>query len=104
MLTQKTFREIALSFPGAEEMPHFDKSSFRFRKKIFATLRETENTAMIRLPLADQSVFCSYDKLMFWPVAGTWGKQGYTFVDLKRVKKQVLTEVLIIAWQHIQQK
>ena len=32
------FRELALSFPEAEESPHFDLSSFRVRGKIFATV------------------------------------------------------------------
>jgi predicted DNA-binding protein (MmcQ/YjbR family) len=40
MLSIKKFRQIALSFPGTEELPHFEKTSFRVKKKIFATLDE----------------------------------------------------------------
>ncbi|MES2005245.1 MAG: MmcQ/YjbR family DNA-binding protein [Bacteroidota bacterium] len=99
MLTQKTFRQLALSFPGSEELPHFDKASFRYRKKIFATLWEKENKAMIKLPVNEQSVFCTYDALIFSPVPGTWGKQGATFVDLLKANKQIVKEALAISFQ-----
>lgn len=99
MITQATFRNLALAFPDAEEQPHFDKPSFRYRKKIFATLWEKENRAMVRLPLPEQEVFCMYDKTMFFPVPGTWGKQGATFVDLGRANKQIVQEALAVAYQ-----
>ena len=40
MVTVGTFRQMALSHPGAVELPHFDRTSFRLNKKIFATLDE----------------------------------------------------------------
>ena len=40
MVTVGTFRQMALSLPGAVELPHFDRASFRVNKKIFATLDE----------------------------------------------------------------
>ena len=104
MMSLNEFRELALSFPGAEEQPHFHLPSFRFRKKIFATLWEKENKAMIKLPVIDQSVFCSYDSSVFSPVPGTWGKQGATFVDLKKVKKTVLKEALTVAYNSLIKK
>jgi hypothetical protein len=101
MVSLNTFREIALSFPAAEELPHFHLPSFRYKKKIFATLWEKDNKAMIKLPVADQYVFLTYDKTIFYPVPGTWGKQGATFVDLKKVKKTVLKEALKIAYDRL---
>ena len=101
MITIDTFRKLALSFPGSEEHPHFDKSSFRFKKKIFATLWEKENKVMIKLPLAEQSVYCTYDPQCFSPVHGAWGKQGCTFVELKMVKKKMLEEALSIAFTQL---
>ncbi len=68
MVDIETFRKLALSFPGTEEQPHFDIPSFRVKNKIFATLWAKENRAMLKLSLADQSVFCSYDNTVFFPV------------------------------------
>lgn len=104
MISQAIFRTLALAFPDAEEQPHFDKPSFRYKKKIFATLWEKDNRAMIRLPLPEQEVFCMYDSTMFFPVPGTWGKQGATFVDLARANKQIVKEALSVAYQALLSK
>lgn len=98
MVTQDTFREMALSFPGTEEQPHFHLPSFRVKKKIFATLWEKENRAMIKLSLVSQSVFCSYDPSIFFPVPGGWGRQGATFADLGKVPKKICKEALTTAY------
>ena len=84
MVSIETFRKVALSFPNTDEQPHFHLPSFRVRKKIFATLWQKENRAMLKFSLIDQSVFCSYDTAVFFPVSGGWGKLGATFVDLKK--------------------
>lgn len=101
MVTPDNFRQLALSFPGAEELPHFHLASFRVKKKIFATLWEKENRAMVKLPLVEQSVFCAYDEKVFFPVPGAWGKKGATFVDLKKVKKAMLKDALSVAYDAI---
>lgn len=101
MVTPDAFRQLALSFPDAEELPHFHLASFRVKKKIFATLWEKENRAMLKLPLVEQSVFCSYDKEVFFPVPGAWGKKGATFVDLKKVKKGMLKDAVGVAYDGI---
>jgi hypothetical protein len=104
MVSLETFRQMALSFPNAEEKPHSDLASFRLKNKVFATLWQKESRAMLKLPLIDQSVFCSYDNSIFFPVSGGWGKQGATFVDLKKVKKSILKDALTIAYNSITKK
>jgi hypothetical protein len=104
MVSIESFRQMALSFTDAIELPHFHLQSFRVKKKIFATLHEKDNRAMLKLPLADQSVFWSYDNAIFFPVPGGWGKQGATFVELKKVKKGILKEALEIAYNHAASK
>src|SRR6185369_1470052 len=93
------FRTLALSFPETEELPHFHLTSFRVKKKIFATWWEKENRAMLKLGVVDQSVFCGADKMIFFPVPGAWGKQGATFVELKKVRKDVFKDALTVAYQ-----
>lgn len=104
MVSVFEFRAMALSLPGTEELPHFHLTSFRIKKKIFATLGEKENRAMLKLSIIDQSVFCSYDETIFFPVPGTWGKQGATFVNLTKVRKAMFKDALQCAWQLITEK
>jgi hypothetical protein len=101
MVDAATFRKWALALPDAVEEPHFDIPSFRVNKKIFATMRLKENRAMLKLPLAEQSVFCAYDKNIFFPVPGFWGKQGATFIDLKKVRKDMFKDALNIAYETV---
>ena len=97
MISIATFVKLALSFPGAEESPHFHLRSFRVEKRIFATLWEKENKAMLKLTPIDQSVFCAYDRTVFYPVSGGWGKKGATFVNLAKVRKDMLMDALKLA-------
>jgi hypothetical protein len=98
MITIAAFRKLALSFPGVEEQPHFNIASFRIKKKIFATLWEKENKAMLKLLLVSQDVFCSYDQTIFYPVPGGWGKKGATFVNLEKVRKDMIKDALTVAF------
>jgi len=101
MVTIATFRQMALALPGAEEQPHFDIPSFRVKGKIFATIWEKDNKVMLRLSPIDQSVFCSYDTSVFYPVPNAWGKQGATFVELKKVRKDMLKDALNVAYNGV---
>lgn len=65
---------------------------------------EKENKAMLKLSLVDQSVFCSHDKTIFYPVPGAWGKQGATFVNLKKVRKDMFKDALSTAYQGVIEK
>jgi len=104
MVNIENFRKIALSFPDTEELPHFDLTSFRVKKKIFATFHEKHNRAMVKLSLADQSVFCAYDKNIFFPVPGGWGKGGATFVDMNKVRKDMFKDALAAAYESVSAK
>jgi predicted DNA-binding protein (MmcQ/YjbR family) len=101
MITTEGFRQLALSFPGATEEPHFERSSFRVNKKIFATLDEKTNRACIMLSPLDQSVFCAFDETVIYPVPNKWGKQGATYVELKTVRKPMLKDALTHAYNKL---
>jgi len=104
MVDIKYFRALALSFPDTEEKPHFHLSSFRYKGKIFATYWEKENRAMLKLSIVDQSVFCDFDSTVFFPVDGAWGKKGATFVELKKVRKDMFIDALNLAYQQVATK
>lgn len=98
MVSIKIFKTLALSFPETVELPHFNLTSFRVKKKIFASLSEEKQRAMLKLSLADQSVFCLFDKNVVYPVPGAWGKKGCTYFELKNTKKDMLKDALAQAY------
>lgn len=98
MVTINTFRKLALSFPEATEEPHFEKTSFRVKKKIFATYDDKNKRSCIKLSEIDQDVFSLTDRTMIYPVPNKWGKQGWTFIELKKVHKDVFADALTTAY------
>ena len=104
MLTPAAVRKLALSFEGTVELPHFDRTSFRVNKKIFATLLEKDNLAVLMLSPVDQSVFCTFDKTMMYPVPNKWGKNGATMVALKKVTKDLFKDALTVAYCRVAPK
>lgn len=98
MVSIDEVRRLSLSFPETDEHPHFERQAFRVRKKIFATLLEKDKTLNLMLTPVDQSVFCSFDKTIIYPVPGGWGLNGATTVNLVKVKKSMLKDALTVAY------
>ncbi|MBC7451476.1 MAG: MmcQ/YjbR family DNA-binding protein [Cytophagales bacterium] len=98
MVTNAAFKKLALSFSESEELPHFENISFRVKKKIFVTLSEKDRRACLKLPLIEQSVFSSFDPSVIYPVPNKWGKQGWTFAELKTIQKEMLMDALKVAY------
>ncbi len=96
-----TFRELALSFPNSIEQAHFNKTSFRVNKKIFATLNKNESEVVLKLSLIDQDVFNKMSSGIFSPVANKWGRHGWTVVELKNVDMDMLKDGLKCAYDEV---
>lgn len=101
MISNEEFAKLALSLPDITEEPHFEKPSYRIKKKIVATLDTKNNRACLKLSAIDQSVFSAYDSSIIYPVPNSWGKQGWTFVELKKVRKTVLRDALKKAYEEV---
>lgn len=98
MVSIDTFRRIACSFPEATEEPHFEKTSFRVKKKIFATYDAVKERACIKLSEIDQNVFASIDPTILFPVDNKWGKQGWTLIEMARVDEEMFIDALTTAY------
>jgi predicted DNA-binding protein (MmcQ/YjbR family) len=92
------FRSLALSLPQATENPHFEKISFRVNNKIFATMVTDQNRATVKLSVADQDIFCTFNDSVIYPVPNKWGKQGWTHINLLTIPEYLLAEVLKTAY------
>ncbi|MGC4036969.1 MAG: MmcQ/YjbR family DNA-binding protein [Chitinophagaceae bacterium] len=104
MITIDIARKTALSLPEVEEKSHFDKPDFRVKNKIFAVIHADKNYMMVKLTVIDQNVFCSFDKEVIFPVPGGWGRNGATFINLKKVKKSMFVDALTTAWKTVAPK
>jgi len=104
MVSIDTFRKLALSFPEVTEEPHFEKTSFRVKKKIFATYDDIKKRACIKLSEIDQDVFSSADKTIIFPVDNKWGKQGWTIIEMNKVRKDFFTDALTTAYCEVAPK
>lgn len=98
MISSATARKLSMSFDEVTEQPHFEKTSFRVAKKIFATMNEPEKRMTVLLSLLDQDVFCSFDKNVIYPVPNKWGKHGWTHVNLRTIRKEMLKDILTVSY------
>jgi len=101
MVSIETFRKLAMSFPNATEEPHFEKTSFRINKKIFASFDEKNDQAVLKLNEIDQSVFCASSEMIFYPIPNKWGKQGWTIVELSKVRPEMFEDALIRSYENV---
>lgn len=92
---------MALSFSETTEAPHFDRTSFRVKKKIFATLREEKKIVTVKFSVIDQSVYCKVEKDAIYPVPNKWGAQGWTFIELDIVPPKLMQEALQTAYEEV---
>lgn len=104
MPSYEDFRKLALSFPEASEDGHFEKISFRIRKKIFATYDISKHLACIKLTENDQNMFSSADRASIYPVDNAWGKQGWTLIELQTVDSRIFEEALSAAYCQVAPK
>ena len=99
-MTPDEFREIVLSFTGAEERSHMGHPDFRVKGKIFATLGVPDTShGMAALTPAQQQEFMRIDRA-FSPASGKWGERGATLIDLDSVDEDTVRQALSTAWQN----
>ncbi len=101
-MTVEQFRELALSFPGTEENPHFDRAAFKIvKKRIFATLHEANKTVNMKLSNAEQKGFCKLDKKNVYPIPNKWGLNGWTTFDISKAEREIVQAALEAAYSDV---
>jgi hypothetical protein len=102
MVNIETFKQIALSFEGTEAKPHFNRTAFKvINKRIFATLLEEDETANIVLSIADQQVYCEFDKNAVYPVPNKFGLQGWTTFELQKLPVELISDAFLTAYNDV---
>ena len=96
---------MALSFPGTEQKPHFDRIGFKVTgKRMFATYLAENNTANIFLTPEEQRVFCKMNAVNIYPVPNKWGEKGAATFVLSKLNKEIIMEALLSAYTDVMNK
>ena|SRR5688572_33025675 len=98
MVSTNTVREMAMALEGVVELPHFELTSFRIKKKIFMTMDESRERVCFMFSMNDQDVFTKMDPVSFYPVPNKWGLKGATYCDLSKAKKVMFEDALSVAY------
>lgn len=99
MISTQKVREIAMALHGVVEMPHFELTSFRVKKKIFMTMDESRERVCFMFSLTDQDVFTKMDPVSFYAVPNKWGLKGATYCELSNVKRIMLEDAINVAYE-----
>ncbi len=96
-----SFRRMALGLPEATEGSHMGHPDFRVRNKVFASVGSGDpDWATVKLTPEQQEVLLGAEPAVFKPVAGAWGRRGWTHVRLGGVDGPTLESALAMAWRN----
>jgi len=89
-------RKIALSFPGAHEVPDHVWPWFNVGKKTFALYHADRNQWIFKLPMAQQMMLFDTRPDTFTPMRA--GKLLWSFVKVEDLEADELRDLLKAAW------
>lgn len=90
-------RRLALALPEATETPHFDRTSFRVRDKIFATVGADGRDMNVFVDDEQREIMVKVDPQAY--ETRMWGKTGYLHVHLAKAKARDVETLLHSAWE-----
>src|SRR3954470_2912597 len=96
-VTAKRAQELALSLENASSYPHFDRIAFRTPRRTFATLALGGGDINFMLDPAQQRHFCGLAPQAIAPVAGGWGRMGWTRCELRAIDAATFKAALLAA-------
>src|SRR5262245_3958365 len=99
MIKPEEAKLIALSFPGTDEHPHFNRIAFRVKKKIFATLSFEDKTLNLMFTPTEQFIFCPPGSDIIFQIPNAWGRRGETTINLNKATKKLVTDALKEAYR-----
>lgn len=103
MVTAVEFRDLALGLVGTTAAPHFDRTAFKVAR-IYATLAPDGLSGNLKFSADEQALKCLTAPELFAPVAGGWGRMGWTTVALPGIDPAALLLALEAAWRDAQPK
>jgi hypothetical protein len=104
-MTPAAFKRLALSLPEAHEEPHFERTSFRVQKKIFATMTADGREAMVPVKDPDllETLLASRGDV-FFSYGGWTARNGSLGVHLAKADAAMMKDLVTEAWKRIAPK
>lgn len=96
-VTPARAKALALSLANAASYPHFDRIAFRTPRRTFATLALSGADMNFAFDLELQARYCKLAPHAISPVAGGWGRMGFTRCDLKAIDAATFKAALLAA-------
>ena len=99
MISAARFHALAGAFEGAVKVPHMERTAWRTKARIFATVAPDERSANLKLEGDSQEFWCEERPDAFRPVPGGWGRMGMTTVDFDKVDDVDMVAALTHAYE-----
>jgi hypothetical protein len=98
MMTAKGVRQLALSLPETSERETWGEATFRVKEKIFVTIGPDGKAAGVKASKEDQQHLVKSDPETF-SVSHYTGRFGWVTVQLARVAREEMRNLIINAWR-----
>ncbi len=92
-MTPAQFRKLALSLEGVEAVPHMERTAFRTKRKIFATMGDGGRVNLVVEPLERRTALLESFPDVFFSLGG-WTRLGFVAVDLAKADGDLLHELV----------
>ncbi len=103
-ITSDEYRTMALALPEAIQSSHLGTVDFRVRGKIFSTLSDKTQRAVLKLTPEQQAMLTDAEPAIFSSVGGTWGGHGWTYLDFTASDPVTARSALAMAWRNVAPK
>ncbi|MBD3918408.1 MmcQ/YjbR family DNA-binding protein [Paenibacillus sp. PR3] len=97
MLSITEIRELALSMPGAEEVEHWGKPSFRMNNKIFAVIQDDKKTLTVKTTKEERAFYIQNDPDSY-SIPDTFSNLNYMHIKLESAKDAEVKDCIRDAW------
>jgi hypothetical protein len=94
-------RVLALMLPDVIAGAHMGNPDFRVHGRIFATLWTEEDRVVVRFTPEIQTDMIDAEPDVFEAIPGSWGKRGWTNVDLNMADEEIVRKALLAAWSTV---
>jgi hypothetical protein len=96
MATSSDVRKIALALDGVTEVDHWERPSYRTKKRIFAVMRP--DGLLLNLPPERKEFLFAAAPDIF--VRLMWGKTANVVVQIGKIERNELQALIAEAWEH----
>lgn len=93
-----------MKLPEATEEPHFEKTSFRVKGKIFATAVFSEDRSTVKLPKESIEAFVQVGEGNIYPVPNAWGKMGWTHLRISTISPELANDAVLASYCEVAPK